>query len=673
MPARARILWVTVYAASAVALVACGGSSDGHRRPLRDLGSAPDAADAGGDPGPRDVPPGGAGESVGADVPAGPCQGLLVPPHGYVCADPPETPPHVVEGQFTRWAPGCPLAVHEWTCTQRASGAAGHAYFDYADGQLHVMNDWFLGDEGPIHPSCACRVRGFSADGLVTWNVLVYGDQSVTEVRNAETVQPVDVLGATGFGRSPLVAGRDHALCEVALPTLPGAFGLALRAPRGADPCVPDAPWGGDGSGGGSAEELYVTGVVTEDGVEDVVVDGGPALLALEPPRGSVGDEIALVGFGFGAAVGAVTFNGLAADVVSWSDERVRAEVPPDTRSGPVRVRAGTRSSNSLWFEIVCRPQCEGRACGGDGCGGSCGECAAHEFCAADATCTCLPDCAPWSCGADGCGGWCACAPGEVCDTAGVCRTDCEPECGARVCGLDGCGNWCGTGCQPGWGCNAGVCVRDCPRSCAGRVCGDDGCGGVCGVCGGERAECVDGTCECEPYCVNRVCGIDGCGGSCGTCPAGLTCVSGACQCVPQCTGRTCGDDGCGGSCGRCGGPRYQCVDGRCRCVPDCNGRECGADGCVGRCGTCVLGEECSADGRCVPCQPECEGRECGPDGCQGSCGVCPAQDRCVAGSCVCQPACEGRVCGDDGCEGSCGTCPDGQACDKNGVCGPAA
>ncbi|MBT9558709.1 MAG: hypothetical protein IV100_21945 [Myxococcales bacterium] len=88
--------------------------------------------------------------------------------------------------------------------------------------------------------------------------------------------------------------------------------------------------------------------------------------------------------------------------------------------------------------------------------------------------------------------------------------------------------------------------------SCVGKVCGDDGAGGSCGSCPAGSACTPNGTCyQCSLNCAGRTCGTDGCGGSCGTCAAGQVCgTNGTCQCVPQCQGKTCGPDGCGGWCG---------------------------------------------------------------------------------------------------------------------------
>ena len=82
---------------------------------------------------------------------------------------------------------------------------------------------------------------------------------------------------------------------------------------------------------------------------------------------------------------------------------------------------------NSGVFDCVaeCIPNCAGKACGDDGCGGTCGSCPKGEGCE-NGQCAksveCTPECTGKVCGSDGCGGACgACAPGQSCDPAGQC------------------------------------------------------------------------------------------------------------------------------------------------------------------------------------------------------------------------------------------------------------
>ncbi len=348
----------------------------------------------------------------------------------------------------------------------------------------------------------------------------------------------------------------------------------------------------------------------------------------------------------------------------------------------------------------ACTPNCTGKVCGDDGCGGSCGTCPAGQTCHAG---QCVPNVeypnqclgpdqpSASSCTAVETYEGCCDAYGRViwCEDGQLYCVDCAnryPQCGWDPEGFYNCGT--NGGADPS-GQFPKACGGTCTPNCTGKVCGDDGCGGSCGTCPAGQA-CQAGQCVgCTPDCAGKECGDDGCGGSCGTCPAGQTCQDGQCVgCTPDCAGKECGDDGCGGSCGTC--PTGQeCQKGQCVCLPQCSGKECGDDGCGGSCGTCSGGLFCQA-GKCVGCTPDCAGKECGNDGCGGSCGTCADGETCQVGQCVpaaadtapdtatpdtsqpdasCTPDCAGRQCGPDGCGGSCGTCPSGFECSAQGQC----
>jgi MYXO-CTERM domain-containing protein len=106
-----------------------------------------------------------------------------------------------------------------------------------------------------------------------------------------------------------------------------------------------------------------------------------------------------------------------------------------------------------------CVPDCEGKVCGDDGCGGSCGSCPPGVICVAN-QCPCSTNCAGKECGIDGCGGYCGngnaaqegCSGDEVCEN-GICGAICVPDCSGVECGSDGCSGSCGTcpcvNCEP--------------------------------------------------------------------------------------------------------------------------------------------------------------------------------------------------------------------------------
>ena len=108
--------------------------------------------------------------------------------------------------------------------------------------------------------------------------------------------------------------------------------------------------------------------------------------------------------------------------------------------------------------DLNCVPQCSGKDCGDDGCGGSCGFCSLGQTCN-PITGLCV-------------GGFDVIGPptdtwpdSELLITDAVEETGpeiCVPQCQGKQCGNDGCGNACGecSGATPY--CNDGVCVHEC-------------------------------------------------------------------------------------------------------------------------------------------------------------------------------------------------------------------
>ncbi len=333
---------------------------------------------------------------------------------------------------------------------------------------------------------------------------------------------------------------------------------------------------------------------------------------------------------------------------------------------------------------VECVPDCTDKECGSDGCGGSCGECAAGFGCAAG---VCVESTGPAEClgpnepSSDDCMGLtyegCCDETGRVmwCDNGSLFCIDCVGG-GNEFCGWQGDFYDCGTdGSEDPSGANP----LDCGLT--------GGCDPACAP--GEK--CVGGECvACEPDCGGKSCGDDGCGGNCGSCPEGASCTDGACHGGPGCQveeGPGCG--GCNCEACVCEIDAYCCdtqYDDICvgLCISDCGGcptdpvEGCGDGACAGgeTCTTCPADCGCEAgftckDGTCeeATCEVDCTGKDCGDDGCGGSCGDCAEGEACVAGQCgACVPACDGKDCGDDGCGATCGACDAGFQCSE-GIC----
>jgi uncharacterized protein (TIGR03382 family) len=343
----------------------------------------------------------------------------------------------------------------------------------------------------------------------------------------------------------------------------------------------------------------------------------------------------------------------------------------------------------------TCTPSCEGKTCGDDGCGGTCGACAPTSPCVASAcvqgACVQSPvycddgnPCTTDTCGAGGCvHAPKGCDDGDPCTTdvcegatgtcahfpSGTCPCDADADCpddGDPCNGLPNCVDHAclvlassvvtcpaGSACDP----DSGECVA-CAPSCAGLSCGDDGCGGTCGGCD-DADPCTDDTCD-AGACLHAMKSCSD-GNPC----TDDACIDGACDHTqrPCADGVPCTLDLCDGVTGACSNP----PGSGCTCVTD---EECGddADACNGQpvcvertcvpdptsAVVCATGTCDPATGACVVCQPSCEGVQCGGDGCGGACGTCTAGEACEAGECVVEPACQcpaggTLVCGADG------------------------
>ncbi|MFH1531563.1 MAG: hypothetical protein ABIK09_12615 [Pseudomonadota bacterium] len=414
-------------------------------------------------------------------------------------------------------------------------------------------------------------------------------------------------------------------------------------------------------------------------------------------------------------------------DAGDVTDPVLQDTVDPVDTVDTVEPLDGDDLQDAVDPDTICTPDCDGKICGDDGCGGDCGACDELLVCEAGqciplgdslscegrcgetgANCDCDDGCfAAGSCCGDICVAFCTDLPGCTCGNGA-----CEGFETCETCPAD-------CGCLDGALCLGGMC---CTPDCAGKTCGGDGCSGTCGSCTGDQDACVAGLCACQPGCDGLECGADGCGGSCGACDDVVSCTDDACDgglCVSPIGPYFClidglcvisGAENLVNPCEKCKpatdqeawtpredgvpcGATATCWQGAC-CdgVANCAGKDCGDDGCGWVCGVCDPSETCGADGLCacgvesLPCGgaccesgqvchvgaccfPACGGKNCGSDGCGGDCGICAGlQDLCLVGLCVCQPDCDGKDCGPDGCGGACGACTGQDAC-ADGAC----
>jgi sugar lactone lactonase YvrE len=304
----------------------------------------------------------------------------------------------------------------------------------------------------------------------------------------------------------------------------------------------------------------------------------------------------------------------------------------------------------------ACQPQCAGKQCGDDGCGGVCGFCKAGLAC--DGT-TCVEDpCKGYT--------YAGCCDGQTlkyCDPSnpGIVVWDCAQA--GPSCGWNAQGGYydCNTGGTAAPGNSPPMECPACETACAGKECGDDGCGGLCGECpaggacdgghcvvdacqgvpfvgccaGGLLRWCSHGTIEALDCAADPACGWDqttamyDCGTSGGEDPSGEH--PAACPaCAPACGGRDCGDDGCGGACGFCSDGK-SCADGKCACTANvsagcCNDAMCWIDSCgnagevIAQCPWGCSGFKCNEcpDSGCVA-EAAVESGEAGPEPAEAS------------------------------------------------------
>jgi hypothetical protein len=331
-----------------------------------------------------------------------------------------------------------------------------------------------------------------------------------------------------------------------------------------------------------------------------------------------------------------------------------------DTSCAPGLVCTGSPEAS------CCAPDCNGKSCGLDDCGGSCGTCLGAQDLCIDYACICSVDCDGRACGEDGCGGSCGtCAIGLECNENGLCTcvvtgaddncdgvdNDCDgltdedyasapTVCGAGMCTAAGelaCVNGVEIDtCQPGTPASSDAMCDNVDDDCDGET--DQGFVANATTCG--KGACVrTGTTKC----------VDGVPGD--TCvpgtpaPADETCDN----VDDDCDGQT--DQGfvvfvttCGkGACARTG--TTECLDG----VPD---------------DTCVPGAPASSDATCDNVDDDCDGQTdqsfvatltiCGTGACartgSTACAGGVLGDTCVPGASASSDATCDNV--DDDCDG---------------------
>ena len=96
----------------------------------------------------------------------------------------------------------------------------------------------------------------------------------------------------------------------------------------------------------GGQASAGVTFTVTE-------APSGPTIDKLEPDSGPTGTEVKIKGTNFGSS-GTVTFNGVTASQINWTDKKIRVNVPSTATTGNVVVTpTGEEASNGVTFTVT--------------------------------------------------------------------------------------------------------------------------------------------------------------------------------------------------------------------------------------------------------------------------------------------------------------------------------
>ena len=129
----------------------------------------------------------------------------------------------------------------------------------------------------------------------------------------------------------------------------------------------------------------------------------------------------------------------------------------------------------------TCTPNCTGKTCGDDGCGGTCGNCPGAQDVCQNGHCICVPQCAPANaCGANGCNGSCGTCAGPTCQGTTLTTTECRGGVCTPV----------QTACGAGQRCFQNACCTPTPPPICLKQDEPDGCGGT------HRRNCAHNCCE---------------------------------------------------------------------------------------------------------------------------------------------------------------------------------
>lgn len=80
--------------------------------------------------------------------------------------------------------------------------------------------------------------------------------------------------------------------------------------------------------------------------------DDTPLILAVVPDSGAAGDTIRVDGENFGDEAGTVMLGSRSMEIAFWTNGQVRAVVPKEAATGPLRVQSAAGASNAVTFRV---------------------------------------------------------------------------------------------------------------------------------------------------------------------------------------------------------------------------------------------------------------------------------------------------------------------------------
>jgi len=158
---------------------------------------------------------------------------------------------------------------------------------------------------------------------------------SITALSEASGIvgDPITINGI-GFGSSGTLAFNGVA----ASPSLWSDSAVVTQIPVGAQ----------------TGPVTVASGGQTSNGFTLTII-GAPTLGSVSPASGDVGTPLTISGTNFGTATyaPAVVFNGVAVKPTTWTSNTIGLTVPKGTTTGPLTIRVGYASSNSITFTVV--------------------------------------------------------------------------------------------------------------------------------------------------------------------------------------------------------------------------------------------------------------------------------------------------------------------------------